>query len=150
IGVGVALTALGATGVPRLQVNSDIVAYFKEKTPVRQTLRYMDEHIAATADYEFVVDTGVKEGLYEPAGLAGGSKLEEHILGYPEFTNAFSIVDLLRVENRALHGEDPAWERLPEKRGAAGQLFLLLGTGMPPGDGLDQWVSVDRSRLRVS
>jgi predicted RND superfamily exporter protein len=146
----VALTALGALGVPRLKVNSDIIAYFKEHTPVRRTLAYINDHICATADYEFVVDTHRPEGAHDPDVLARTARLEEYLLSFPEFTNAFSIVDLLRVESRALHGEDPAWERLPARRDEAAQRLLLLSMGMPPGDDLDQWVSVDRSKIRVS
>jgi predicted RND superfamily exporter protein len=150
VGVSVLFIVLGAVGMRKLEVNSDVVAYFKERTPIRKTIDYINRNICGAGDYEFVVDTHQKDGLLEPEVLRKVDSLQGKLQAIPELSHVISVLDLLKRENRALHDDDPAWEKLPDSRQMTGELLLLLDMGKEEGKGLEQLMSFDRSKIRIS
>jgi len=147
--VAACVVGVGVLGTLSLRVNSDVIGYFKERMSIRKTIDYINSHISGAADYEVIVDTGTTRGVLAPARLARIGAFSDRLAARSEFTHVLSLVDLLRRANRALHGDDPAWHRVPDTEAGVAQLLLLLETEAADG-GLDAWVDFDRSKLRVS
>jgi predicted RND superfamily exporter protein len=68
----------------------------------------------------------------------------------PEVTHVYSYSDVIKRLNRNMHGDDPAWNRLPDDRELAAQYLLLYELSLPYGLDLNDRISVDKSATRVS
>jgi predicted RND superfamily exporter protein len=135
------VVVVGALGMLRLRVNSDVVAQFKEGAPLRRSIEYVDQHLTGAGDYEFVIDGG----QLNVAVLRDVAKFEDYLRQTRELTHVISVVDVLKDENRALHGGDPAFAVLPESDGALSEMLLLL-----EGEDLDKLIDFDREKVRIS
>jgi hypothetical protein len=58
-----------------------------------------------------------------------------------------TIVNVLKQASRALHDNDPAWERLPSTRDEAAQYVLLVS--MSGDAGLDEMITIDNNHARI-
>ena len=68
----------------------------------------------------------------------------------PEVRHVNSIAPIMERLNRNLHGDDPAWHRLPEERELAAQYLLLYELSLPFGLDLNNRINVDKSSSRVT
>jgi predicted RND superfamily exporter protein len=136
-----AIIAVSVTYIPRLQVVSDQLMFFKEDSEIRQTFTRVEEHFggampltgeivsaqgqAALLDYEFA--TRVLE-------------TERQLENIPGIKSAFSVFDLLRGINRMATGED-AYPSNP--------VFTQMMLSQISSDDLGTWVSADGFRVMV-
>lgn len=111
--------------VPRLNVDSNFITYFKENNPTRADLYYFDELYRGTQNLDIVIDTGEPGGIHDPQHLTAASELQDWLESQPETGKVMSIVDFHRQINRALNYGDPAWYTLPDSRSMAAQFLLL-------------------------
>jgi len=60
------------------------------------------------------------------------------------------MTDIFKRLNKNLHGDDPAWHRLPAERNLAAQYLLLYEMSLPYGLDLNNQIDVDKSAMRIS
>jgi len=60
-----------------------------------------------------------------------------------------TITDTFKRLNKNMHGDDPAYYRLPEQRDLAAQYLLLYEMSLPYGLDLNNQINVDKSATRV-
>ncbi len=74
----------------------------------------------------YVVLEGDGPGTFrEPAALRAIETLKARADAIPGVSRTAAITDTLRVMNRAIEGDDPAAERIPDDRAAVTELFQL-------------------------
>ncbi|WP_375055771.1 RND family transporter [Zobellella sp. DQSA1] len=113
--------------VPRLNVDSNFITYFKENNPTRADLHYFDHLYRGTQNLDIVIDTGEPGGIHDPGHLIAASGLQDWLERQPETGKVLSIIDFHRQINRALNYGDPEWYALPDSRSMAAQFLLLYG-----------------------
>jgi predicted RND superfamily exporter protein len=80
----------------------------------------------------------------EPATLRLIETLKERVDAIPGVSRSAAITDTLRVMNRAIEGDDPAQERIPEERSAVTELFQLA-----PKEETARFSNVNQSRANL-
>src|SRR5690606_4141241 len=68
----------------------------------------------------------------------------------PGVTHVAALTDIMKRLNRNMHGDDPAWHRLPDSRAAAAQYLLLYEMSLPFGRELTNRIDVAKSASRVT
>jgi len=68
----------------------------------------------------------------------------------PETKHVNVITDTFKRLNKNMHGDDPAYYKLPEERDLAAQYLLLYEMSLPYGLDLNNQVNVDKSATRIS
>lgn len=122
---GSTVLAISLLLVPRLEVDSNFITYFKENNRTRADLYYFDELYRGTQNLDIVIDTGEPGGIHQPKHLIAASELQDWLEKQPETGKVLSIIDFHRQINRALNYDDPEWYRLPDSRSMAAQFLLL-------------------------
>ena len=124
--IGAALFgALGAYAIPRIVVDTDYLSFFHEDAPIRQDFASVDRLLAGAIPI-YVVLRGEGEGAFrEPEALHAIERLQARIDAIPNVSRTASIVDTLRVMNRAIEKDDPAEERIPDSRAAVMEMLQL-------------------------
>ena len=82
--------------------------------------------------------------MREPEALRALERLERSVEQLPGVTHATSIVDLVRVLNRAVEAGDPAQERIPDTRAGVAELLQLV----PKGD-VQRLLTTDHARANL-
>jgi len=119
------LIAAFCVGVPRMAVDSSVTAFLGDDNPAVVGMRVMEDHLSGSEQILIEVDTKRRDGLKDPLVLAEMLDLEAFLdkLGIRKTTSLTGLVEGL---NRKFHGDDEAYERIPDDRRLISQLLLLF------------------------
>jgi len=113
-----ALLVVGAlAGLPRIQADTSILAFFPEDGPTRDSIATVE----ATLGGSSVIQARVDGDILDPGTLRALASFQERAKEIPEIGGAQSITNVLGSLHETLTGEDG----LPESRQAAAQELLL-------------------------
>ncbi|MGB1221932.1 MAG: efflux RND transporter permease subunit, partial [Alcanivoracaceae bacterium] len=146
-GVG-GLAILMLALAPNNEVNDQFVKYYDESREFRYSTDFANEHLSSVYDITYTLATE-PDGIYEPDYLRQVEAFEQYLLAQPEVVNVQSIAHTFRRLNKSMHGDDPAWYKLPEDRELAAQYFLLYEMSLPFGLDASNQISFDKSASRV-
>ena len=148
-GIGVTALALAAC-VPLNRLNDVFLHYFDHGIPFRADADYTVEHLTGLYHLQYRLDAGSSGGIAEPAFLQDLARYAEWLRAQPEVRHVSTLSDTLKRLNRNMHGDDPAFYRLPESRELAAQYLLLYELSLPYGLDLNNQINVDKSAVRLN
>ena len=150
------MVLLGLAGVSRVLFSHDGLEWLPEELGVRQATQVLDRELKGTVVLEMVLDTGRENGLYDRATLLDIERLmAELVEDYADHEvpigKALAITTLLKEIHQALHGNDPAFYKIPDNEKLIPQEFLLFSnTGSDDIDNLtDRQYRYARITLKV-
>ena len=146
--VAVVLALLAA--IPRNDLNDVLVHFFDESTEFRQDTDFLDERLSGNTVLEYALRASGPGGVTDPAFLADVSAFATWYRKQPETRHVAVVTDTFRQLNKSMHGDDPAFYRLPASRDLAAQFLLLYELSLPQGLDLNHRIDTDKSATRVS
>ncbi|MCJ8269905.1 MAG: RND family transporter, partial [Psychrosphaera sp.] len=135
--------------IPQNEINDDYVKYFDERVPFRTATDFMQENLSGMTLLEMSVKSGTANGINNPAYLKTVSDMADWLRSQPEVDHVNTITDTLKRLNKNMHGDDPAWHKLPETREMAAQYLLLYEMSLPYGLDLNDQLNVDKSSTKL-
>lgn len=149
--VGTALiTVLLSLGIMRNELNDEYVKYFDESVDFRRDSDFAAERLIGPYTIDYSLDSAVPGGVSEPAFLRQVAAFADWYRAQPETLHVNTLTDTFKRLNRNLHGDDPAWYRLPDNRELAAQYLLLYEMSLPYGLDLNNQINVSKSATRFS
>jgi outer membrane lipoprotein-sorting protein len=149
LGTGAAAVVLIAM-VPMIDLNDEWVKYFDYRTDFRGDAEFAMDNLNGIYLVEYSLDSGEQGGISNPAYLKGLEGFTAWLREQPEVTHVYSYSDIAKRLNKNMHGDDPAWYRMPQDRELAAQYLLLYELSLPYGLDLNDRISVDKSASRVT
>ncbi|WP_281559697.1 MMPL family transporter [Thalassomonas sp. RHCl1] len=146
--VSVVVIAL-ALFIPKNEINDDFVKYFDETVPFRTATDFMQENLSGMTLLELSVKSGSPEGINKPEFIKAVSDLSDWLRQQPETDHVNTITDTLKRLNKNMHGDDPAWYKLPDSPEMAAQYLLLYEMSLPYGLDLNSQLNVDKSSTKL-
>lgn len=146
---GLSMVVAGAL-VPRLELNDQFVQYFDESLPFRRDTDFATTHLTGISQLHYSLAAGTASGINEPLYLQHLKAFADWFAQQPETVHVNSLHSLYERLNRNLHGDDPAWHRLPDSRQLAAQYLLLYEFSLPYGLDLNDQINVDKSASRFT
>jgi predicted RND superfamily exporter protein len=134
-------------GILRIQTAGTMVDYFRSGSEIRSAIDFLGDRLNGVSSTEVVL-YGDRDTFKQPEVLSGIADLQKLAESFPSVTASYSIVDTIRLINRALHGDDSAYYSIPATRPAVSQSILLYE--MSGGEALRDFVSGDYATARVS
>ena len=126
--------AIAGVGLARLNVNNNMVHWFKPASAVRTADRVMNERLGGTSTGYLVVESPAEDAMKTPGVLRGIEGLQRELERDPRVGKTFSVVDYVKRINFVLHGDDPAFDRIPDSADEVGQYLFLFGMSAKPSD----------------
>ena len=148
LGVGAATLAI-VSFVPTLVFDDQWVEYFDERIEFRTESDRAMQHFGLYPIEYSVPSTG-PGGVSEPDYLAHLESFTEFLRAQRNVTHVYSLSDIMKRLNRNLHGDDPAWHRIPADRELSAQYLLLYELSLPYGLDLNDRINIDKSATRVT
>ena len=138
-----------AAGVLRIELNDDMIAYIGEKYQIRRASDFMEQELTGGDTIEFSLSSGESGGINNPEYLATIDAFAEWYRQQAKVVHVDVFTDIMKRLNQNLHGDDPAWYRIPERRDLAAQYLLLYEMSLPYGLDLNNQIDVDKSATRM-
>lgn len=148
--VGGSLVLVLSLLVTRLEINDRPVQYFHRDNDFRRGTEFVVDHLTGFYGFNLSLGAGQSGGISDPQFLAKVDAFSEWLRSRPEVVHVSTITDTFKRLNRNLHGDDPAYWRLPETRELAAQYLLLYEMSLPYGLDLNDQINVDKSATRMS
>lgn len=121
-----ALTIGAIAVIPRIAIDTDVITFFLDDSPVRTDFAAVNELLTGAVPI-YVLASGQHEGTFrEPETLHAIERLQAQLEAVPGVSQVLSSVDLIRVANRAMSGGDAEAARIPETRAAVAEATFLL------------------------
>lgn len=136
--------------LPRNELNDVFVEYFDESFDFRRATDFATANLTGFYNIQYSLNAGEPEGISKPEFL---QKVEEFAQWYrqqPRVMHVSTITDTFKRLNKNMHGDDPAYYRLPEQRDLAAQYLLLYEMSLPYGLDINNQINVDKSATRLA
>jgi predicted RND superfamily exporter protein len=145
----VAISLFCAVGWAKyLRVDNDWYENLGEQSRVIQSIRFVEDRLGPANTLEVEIALPPEAQVEHPETLRTVAKLSDSLGRVEGLGDTRSVLDLLSRLNRLLHNDDPSFERVGGTTAANAELLELVA--LADGSILNSWVSLDRSRLRIS
>ena len=149
ISLAITVTVLAA-GIRLNTLDDEYVKYFDPSVEFRRDTDYTSEHLTGIYRIDYSLEKSNGEGISDPDFLQRVDAFVQWYRQQPEVTHVFAITDIFKRLNQNMHGDDPAWYRLPETAEMSAQFLLLYEMSLPYGLDLNDRINVNKSATRVS
>ena len=136
--------------VPNNDLNDEFVKYFSHNVDFRVATDFSSERLTGIYRIDYSLESGSTNGVADPDFLERVDALTQWYRQQPEVDHVHTITDVFKRLNRTMHGDDPAWYRLPEARDLAAQYLLFYEMSLPYGLDLNNQINLDKSATRFS
>jgi len=132
-----------AVGIDRVTVDNSLKGNFSAGSPVRLDDVPLNAGMGGTNTLYLLIEGSEPDSIKNPAVLHAMERVQTHLqTQYQLVGKTQSLADFLKRMNRAMHGDDPAFDLLPESRELTAQYLLLYSMSGDPGD-FDTYVDYD-------
>ena len=137
-------------GVPRIELSDNLAQYFDDRYAFRRDTDYIIENLTGVDKLEYSLSAGREGGITDPDYLRQVDAFAEWYRAQPEVTHVQAFSDIMKRLNKNMHGDDPAFYRLPQDPDLAAQYLLLYEFSLPFGSDLNDRIDVAKSATRLS
>jgi uncharacterized protein len=120
------LLSIGLFGATRLRVETDLPNFFSRDSRGVADARTIEETFGGILPVHVILDSHQPGGLKDPGLLEAIDRLCEFLRHQDGVDKVLSMTDLVKLANSRMHGNDPAFHRIPETRGEIAQLLLMM------------------------
>lgn len=149
--IGLTLVMIVFTSfIPANRLSDNWVEYFDESFEIRRLVDKIEGKIAGVGLLEFVLTSKVEAGINNPDYLTQVEAFSNWVLQQKYVVHANCYVNILKDLNQSMHGDDPAWHRLPDSQPLAAQYLLLYESSLPLGLGTDDMIDISKTSTRMT
>ncbi len=135
--------------VPQNELNDIFVNYFDETVKYRVDTDYTVANLTGVYNIEYSLSSGEQGGINKPGFLHDVEAFSAWYRSQPETVHVNTLTDIVTRLNQNMHGDDPAYYKLPDERDMSAQYLLLYEMSLPYGLDLNNQIDVEKSAIRV-
>ncbi|MGH8529013.1 MAG: efflux RND transporter permease subunit [Nevskiales bacterium] len=136
--------------IPRNDLNDSTEDYFRKGSAFREVIDFTEQNLTGMDSIGYSLPSGESGGISNPEYLRKVEAFAQWYKLQPEVRQVSSFTEIIKRLNRTMHGDDPAWHRVPEQRDLAAQYLLLYEMSLPFGLDLNSMVNQDKSATRFT
>jgi predicted RND superfamily exporter protein len=142
------LTIIFGVAATGIRVNGKIFDDVGPDQQVMKDSRFFSERISPQFPLEFIIDTGVSEGAFDPVLIQKLDEFENYLISIPEIERTTSLATLLKQVHQLMSPNENDDSGLPGSRELIAQYMVLVE--LSDADGVDRLVDFDYSTIRVA
>ena len=136
--------------IPKNVLNDVFIEYFDERVEFRTDTDFVVNNLTGLYWVDYSLDSSESGGISNPGFLVSMQNFSKWLLTQPEVMHVNTLTDIFKRVNKSMHGDDPAWYKLPEERELAAQYLLLYEMSLPYGLDLNNQIDIDKQQTRLS
>ena len=137
-------------GIPRIELTDNWTKLLDETYEFRRDTDFVIENLTGMETLEYSLDAGQEGGITDPGYLRKVDAFAEWYREQPEVTHVQTFPDIMKRLNKNMHGDDPAFNRLPDNPELAAQYLLLYELSLPFGLDLNNRIDIAKSATRMT
>ncbi|MYG14738.1 MAG: MMPL family transporter [Gammaproteobacteria bacterium] len=137
-------------GIPRIELTDNWTRYFDERYQFRRDTDFVIENLTGMETLEYSLEAGREGGITDIGYLQAVDAFAEWYREQPEVAHVQAFPDIMKRLNKNMHGDDQAFNRLPEDADLAAQYLLLYELSLPFGNDLNNRIDVGKSATRMT
>lgn len=135
--------------IPRNEMNDQFVNYFDKDVEFRNATDFTVANLSGVYQLGYSLKAGASGAISDPEYLRKVDQFAEWFRIQPKVMHVTSLIETMKRLNKNMHGDDPAYYRIPESRELAAQYLLLYEMSLPFGLDLNNQINVDKSSSLV-
>ena len=143
-------TVVLVSGIWRIELTDNWTKYFDERYEFRRDTDFIIANLTGLESLEYPLDSGSEGGITDPDYLRAVDAFARWFREQPEVSYVQAFPDIMKRLNRNMHGDDPAFYRLPEDASLAAQYLLLYEFSLPFGRDLNDRIDIAKSATRMT
>lgn len=144
------VTVVLIAGIPRNELTDNWTQYFDERYQFRRDTDFVIDNLTGMETLEYSLEAGREGGITDPDYLRAVDAFAQWYRMQPEVAHVQAFPDIMKRLNRNMHGDDPAFYRLPGSGELAAQYLLLYEFSLPFGSDLNNRIDVAKSATRLT
>ncbi|MGO8755098.1 MAG: outer membrane lipoprotein-sorting protein [Gallionellaceae bacterium] len=121
-------------GISRVTMDNSTKSYFSPDLGFQKDDRFLNEHLGGTNTLYLLVEGAGDDAIKNPKTLQAMDELQRFLETEPYVGKTVSLADFIKRMNQAMHGDDPAYNKIPDSRALISQYLLLYSMSGEPGD----------------
>ena len=146
------LLCLAGLGITRMTLSHDPISWFAKDDPMRVAMERIDEGLSGSMFVDMVIDTGVENGVQDPALLEDMEQMSRFVLGIAQgdvrVAKTISLTDIVKETHQALNENRAEFYVIPSERMLVAQELLLFENS--GSDDLEKLVDSQFSEARLT
>ena len=119
------LTAGSIALIPSVKVDTNLLHYFKQKSPERSALEFVESRLSGVATLDISIMGQERDTFKEPKNLQALEEIQEYLLGFSQVEVVNSFVDFIKEMHESFHNEDARYFAIPDSKQLISQYLLL-------------------------
>ncbi|MCK5097723.1 MAG: RND transporter, partial [Desulfobacteraceae bacterium] len=130
----------------RIQVETNLLDYFKKKSEVRITTDFVEDNLAGIGTLDISLSLDQEEGFKSPDKLKIVEKIQRYINTIDGVDKTLSFVDFIKDMNQSFHNEKREYLKIPDSRALISQYLLMYDS-----DDIDDFIneSFDHAKIFI-
>lgn len=145
-----ALLLLAVSGISQNRFGENYVEYFPPDNDFRVASQFANDRLSGMQVIEFSIPSAAPGGVNDPEYLRHLDAFAKWFETQAPVRKVISPVSLYKRLNKTMHGDDPAWLRIPDSAELAAQYLLFYELSLPQGLSLNNVVGPDRANARFT
>ena len=137
-------------GIPRIELTDNWTRYFDERYEFRRDTDFVIKNLTGMETLEYSLNARREGGITDPDYLRAVDAFAGWYREQPEVGHVQAFPDIMKRLNKNMHGDDPAFHRLPVDSALAAQYLLLYELSLPFGNDLNNRIDVAKSATRMT
>ncbi|MBI5328698.1 MAG: MMPL family transporter [Deltaproteobacteria bacterium] len=131
---GILVLAIAVVGISTINVNNNMVNWFKKGSDVRESDRIMNEKLGGTALGYVVAVSGEDDFIKKPETMKYIETLQRDLEKLPNVGKTFSVVDYVKRISKVFNNNDPAFDKVPDTKEAIAQYLFMFSMSAKQSD----------------
>ena len=121
-------------GMGRVVVDNSTKSYFSPELSFEKDDRALNGRLGGTNTLYLLVEGASDDAIKNPKTLQAMEELQRFLESQPHVGKTVSLADFIKRMNQAMHGDDPAYYKIPDSQELISQYLLLYSMSGEPGD----------------
>lgn len=145
----VAFALLAAAGASFIVEDNSVKNYFAPDLDFQRDDQFLNRSLGGTNTLYLLVEGAGKDAIKDPRTLRAIADLQQYLLRDASVGKTISMADFVRRMNQAMHGDNPAFDTIPDSAELISQYLLLYSMSGDPGD-FDSYVDYDYRKAKLT
>ncbi|MBI5741221.1 MAG: MMPL family transporter [Nitrospirae bacterium] len=131
---GLIFFVIAVIGLTKIEVNNNLVEWFKKDSEVRIADSVMNQALGGTSLGYVVAVSNEDDYIKTPEAMRHIEGLQRHLEKLRVVGKTSSVADYVKRINLVLHNDDPKYNAVPDTKEAIGQYLFLFSMSAKPSD----------------
>ncbi len=122
---GITIILLSVWLSSNISVETDLLGYFKNESPVRMATQFVEKELAGINTLDISFRATEAQGFKQPENLRVIETLQNHINRINGVDKTLSVVDFIKDMNESFHDENPEFYRIPNSKNLISQYLMI-------------------------